>query len=246
MPISDNITVPYVSAIVRSLHPSSALDVGVGMGKFGFILREQCDWSVPMTHPGTSAKVVQRQYWRTRLDGIEICEAYITPLQHYLYDQILVGPAQEVSKTLGAYDLIHLGDVLEHLDRAEGLRLVDLLFQKARMGVLVVTPIGELEQSGLVDNPYEEHRSVWSPKDFADFPCVWSRRVSGKQWVIFLSREPHWFADPTSRRKSQKGSARSATFRRGVKLAIRWCLGPKWLTFLIGAKRWMKGWRRKH
>jgi hypothetical protein len=36
MPTSDNITVPYKSNIIDALAPNSALDIGVGMGRFGF------------------------------------------------------------------------------------------------------------------------------------------------------------------------------------------------------------------
>jgi hypothetical protein len=45
MPFSDNIAIPYVSSILLSLRPNSALDVGVGMGKFGLFFREACDWA---------------------------------------------------------------------------------------------------------------------------------------------------------------------------------------------------------
>lgn len=179
MPTSDNITVPVVSEIVKVIAPESALDIGVGAGKFGFIFREEREWkttSVPAEH------------WRTRLDGVEVCSGYITPLHKYLYDELYIGLAQEVVPTLGSYDLIYMGDVIEHLSKSEGRNLLEVLYDKAKMGILVVTPVGEYPQQGAVENPYQEHKSVWHPRDFARCPWRLYLKVGGRQWVIFISK----------------------------------------------------------
>ena len=183
MPSSDNITLPYVSSIIRSLSPTSALDIGVGMGKFGFIFREACEW-VPAVLEDNITQV-SKENWQTRLDGLEICSKYITPLQEYLYDKIYIGAAQEIAVDMDVYDLIYMGDVIEHIEKSEAQKLLDILFEKVRFGILLVTPVGEYHQEGVEGNPYEAHRSVWRPADFRRFPFMWSRKV-GKRQPFFV------------------------------------------------------------
>jgi hypothetical protein len=240
MPCSDNISVPYVSRIVSSLSPHSALDIGIGMGKFGFIFREVCDW-LHVVQNGVQR--VSKEKWQSRLDGIEVCSEYITPLQEYLYDKIYIGPAQEIACKLGNYDLIHLGDVIEHFEKTEGQRLLDILFEKALLGVLIITPVGEYKQKGTKDNPYEEHKSVWSPADLRRFPCVWARKVAKRQWVMFVSRNKFWLPDPFASRKSDASLIKIDAWRQKLKKVVKSLFGERGLNLLLKIKRHHEGWR---
>jgi len=238
MPGSDNISIPYVSAILQSLRPSSALDVGIGMGKFGFIFREACEWSRIFED---STACISKENWHSRLDGVEVCPAYITPLQRYLYNEIFVGPAQEIVARLGHYDLVFLGDVIEHFEKSEGQRLLDILFEKARLGILVVTPVGEYKQDGIEGNPYEKHLSVWSPADLRRFPYIWACKAAKRQWVIFIACESHWLRDPNMRRMTKAWRLRSGMCRKRLKKIFRTLFGEKGLELLIKIKRRLEG-----
>ena len=185
MPTSDNITVPVVSEIINIVSPESALDIGVGTGKFGFVFRDEREWKHACE---TGLTRMKRDHWRTRLDGVEVCPNYVTPLHKYLYDEVYIGLAQNVVPKLGFYDLIHMGDVIEHLSKSDGERMLDMLYDKARMGILIVTPVGEYHQRGTLENPYEEHKSVWGPRDLVRFPWRLSLRVGGRQWVMFICK----------------------------------------------------------
>lgn len=239
MASSDNITIPYVSRIISSLSPTSALDVGIGMGKFGFIFREACEWCF-LEECGTS---VSKENWKAKLDGIEVCSEYVTPLQQYLYDKIYIGPAQEIAADLDDYDLIHLGDVIEHLEKSEGQRLLDTLFEKARLGVLIVTPVGEYDQEGVEGNPYEEHKSIWSPLDLHRFSYIWTRKAAKRQWVIFISRQRHWLGDPYMRRRTKAQHLRCQARWEKLKRVSRALFGAKGLEFLLRTKRRLEGWK---
>jgi len=116
MPISDNMNVPYISTVVGALSPMSALDIGIGMGKFAYILREKCEWTAWVE----DVNCVKKENQRIRIDGIEVCPEYITPLQEFLYDKIHIGLAQDIIPTLGDFDLINMGDVSEHFDKSQG------------------------------------------------------------------------------------------------------------------------------
>src|SRR5258706_12000449 len=92
----------WVHRVLATVRPTSALDIGVGCGRFGFIFREKCE-------PRDSAYFFHPQSWRCRLDGIEGFEAYIGDVQKLLYTKVHIGNAMQVLGTLpDQYDLIHL------------------------------------------------------------------------------------------------------------------------------------------
>ena len=185
MPTSDNITLPIVSEIVKIVSPESVLDIGVGTGKFGFIFREECEWKEPYR---TGFSNIRMGHWRTKLDGIEVCPDYITPIHKYLYDELYIGLAQDVLPAVQSYDLIHMGDVIEHFSKPDGMNVLEVLYNKAKLGILIVTPVGKYPQEGTTENPYQEHKSVWSPRDLVKFPWRLSLKVRGRQWIMFISK----------------------------------------------------------
>ena len=91
--------------VVRS-KPQSVLDVGVGFGKYGYLVREYLEiWG-----DGD-----QYDQWLRTIDGVEVFEPYIREVQRAVYNEVFIGNATEVLPTLEKqYDLILLIDVLEH------------------------------------------------------------------------------------------------------------------------------------
>src|SRR5215813_9744166 len=119
MPSSRPNTIPTVVHLLRQLRPNSILDVGVGFGKWGHLFREYTDILEAEQDPMR----YQRSHWRVRIDGIEGHAAYLTDMHRFLYNEIHVGEAGALMKTLPNYDLIFLGDILEHFERSAGLVL---------------------------------------------------------------------------------------------------------------------------
>jgi len=111
--------------------PKSFLDVGVGNGKYGFLLKEYL------------------HYWGRRYDrewqardgysivGIEAFPKYVEDVHRLIYDEILIGNASDILPTLkdSQFDLLFLIDVLEHFDTEEGGKA---LAECKRVGKLVV------------------------------------------------------------------------------------------------------------
>lgn len=62
------------------------------------------------------------------------------------------------------YDLVYALDVIEHLEKADGRRLLNELERVARRRVLIFTPNGFQPQED--ENPWNVHRSGWTPDDF--------------------------------------------------------------------------------
>ena len=100
------------------------------------------------------------------MDGVEVYKPYITELHQYVYDNIYIGNALDVVPKLGEYDLVYLGDVIEHFDKDAGAQLLRACLEKARMCVIVSTPLDTYPQGALNDNPNEVHVSLWERSDF--------------------------------------------------------------------------------
>src|SRR6185436_17749387 len=166
MPSSRPNTIPTVIHLLRQLKPQSILDVGVGFGKWGHLFREYTDILEAERDPAR----YRRENWRVRIDGIEGHTAYLTEMHRFLYNQIHVGDAATLMKTLPHYDLIFLGDIIEHFEKAAGMELLRDALAHANKAAIVTTPKFETEQEDLCGNELERHQSLWSVKDFMTFP----------------------------------------------------------------------------
>lgn len=182
MPSSRPNAIPTVVHVVRQLDPESILDVGVGFGKWGLLFREYSDIRASEDEPGR----YPRSGWKVRIEGIEGFPDYLTPVHDYVYDRIHRGLAQEVVAGLGEYDVVHVGDMIEHLDKRDGLALLEALLAKARRALIVSTPKYDTHQSQLVGNELERHLSVWSKRDFEHFPGANVRTVDGTLLIAVI------------------------------------------------------------
>jgi tetratricopeptide (TPR) repeat protein len=164
MPVSTSVHITHCLQYIISLGPRSILDVGCGFGLWGFLCREYLDVMEERVQPGS---------WRVRIDGIELFEPYIQAHQRALYSSIRIGDIREMASQVDEYELIIAGDVIEHLEKDEGERVVDQLYEKATRALLVNIPLGEgwdhPERHG---NPGELHRSQWTPEDFLAYPNI--------------------------------------------------------------------------
>jgi hypothetical protein len=61
-----------------------------------------------------------------------------------------------------SFDCVAALDVIEHLDKPEGLALLEAMERIARKKVVVFTPNGFLPQRATDDNPHQLHRSGWT------------------------------------------------------------------------------------
>lgn len=166
MPTSRHEQITKIVHTLIALKPSSVLDVGVGFGKYGVLAREYLEmWDGDMRY--------DRHEWKCTIDGVEVCESYITPLHKYVYDRIFVGDIRDVIHRLDTqYDLVLAIDVLEHFEVADGIALIDGLLNRS-CGILVCVPKRFYKQGPIFGNPFETHRAQWDKKDFCKhWPCV--------------------------------------------------------------------------
>jgi hypothetical protein len=150
-----------VEAIVAR-RPGAVLDAGIGFGLWGALLRQYLDvWSGR----------IQPAQWTTRIDGIEIDGKRVLPHAREIYTEILVGDIREVVPRRAAqqpYDVILFGDVIEHLPKPDGRKLLDTAIGLAGQLVVVRIPLGDgWRREGR--EPPDHHRSQWYARDFTGY-----------------------------------------------------------------------------
>lgn len=122
---------------------NSILDVGAGDGKWGRLLK------------GIAKNLVALEIWKPCVEKLKSLD---------LYDAIVVGDVRFFNRWED-FDVIILGDVLEHIYRAESLSLIKTL-KKEKARVYLTVPISPCPQDGTVyKNPYETHLDQWSHEE---------------------------------------------------------------------------------
>jgi len=108
---------------------------------------------------------IHKEDWRTRIVGVEGFEGYRNPLWD-VYTAVHVENFTEAM--YGGYDLVLLIDSLEHVEKSEGLALLNGLRQRNK-NVLVSCPFGTNyhEQGAANGNELERHKAHWTPQEFA-------------------------------------------------------------------------------
>jgi hypothetical protein len=147
---------PYSSAaldqvsetLIRNLPLGRCLDIGPGAGKYGKLVRS--------IHPSAHTM------------AIEIDAEYIDRFElRAVYDEVLCGPASLLfdGDLDIAYDLVIIGDCLEHMRKSEGVDLLNFLAYRSKY-IFVVYPVRWI-QGSWGGHRSEAHISVWSESDFA-------------------------------------------------------------------------------
>jgi hypothetical protein len=111
---------------------SKILDVGPGMGQYGYLLQDL----------------------GYTIDCVEIFEPYIDKFKlHDKYDNVYGGDIK--SFDFSTYDVLILGDILEHLKIKEAKKLLKEINEQNKK-CLVCVPY-EMEQGEVYGNIYEKH-----------------------------------------------------------------------------------------
>lgn len=117
-----------------------------------------------------------------------VFEGHTTVLEpHAEYREWLVAHHPEMTVVAGewsdamrlfsplSFDHVTLLDVIEHLDKDDGRRLIDATLSLVRISVTVFTPRGFIQQEpgeggldawGMHGGEWQRHRSGWTPDDF--------------------------------------------------------------------------------
>lgn len=156
--------IPFCIDVLMKIAPSRVLDVGVGFGRWGVVLREFCDvWYGRIHAPD----------WKIEIHGIEGFEKNLSAYHRSFYTHLHVGDANDLIHSIpGPWSVVIFGDVLEHFTKDAARKHLATSLARSEY-VLVNIPLGEdWEQGEAYGNKYERHLSTWYAEEFQDFNLV--------------------------------------------------------------------------
>lgn len=173
MPYSSNAFDYWVSTMIALLQPATVLDIGPGAGKYGKIIRE-----VGLAEDFTS-----------HITAIEIDKTYVKEFQlHDIYDTVVVGDALDlIEKPQSRFELVMIGDCIEHLRKSAGLDLLNFLIY--RSGYICVVYPDRFVQDDWEGHAAEAHISTWSMADFSDWDVL-HHSWSGMHMFLIKGYQP--------------------------------------------------------
>jgi len=146
-----------------NMHNLKVLDVGCGYGETGLYIRTR----------------TYKRGW-CQLEGIEIFpEYYDLQMRMGIYNDLYLGDASNMSHIQdNNYDLSIAQQVIEHLDKEHGKKLLREMERVTKQRVIICTPHGYTESGPLDDNEHNNHLSGWYPYDF--IPLGYSTKIVAK------------------------------------------------------------------
>lgn len=147
---------------------NSLLDVGCGRGIVGALMR-----------------IYRNPKRLVAVDAFQPVLAFC--LQHKLYDEYVTANLARLPLPFsnGEFDVATCVEVIEHLPKKAGVKLLDELERVANK-VIVTTPEFFFHQSCFDENHFQAHLSVWTVNDFAEkgySPYLFE--TIGKVWVNY-------------------------------------------------------------
>jgi hypothetical protein len=127
---------------IKELNPKTVLDVGTGMGDYLELIKTY-----------VSPEIV--------VHGVEVWEPYVKEYSlDKRYDKLIIQDVREMTEF--EYDLVILGDVLEHMPETDAVALWGTVSKQAKHALISI-PIGHHPQGAWGGNPYEiHHEEDWS------------------------------------------------------------------------------------
>jgi SAM-dependent methyltransferase len=104
-----------------------------------------------------------------------------------IYDELILADARYLPFKSRSIDTVLAFDLIEHLNKSEGKSLIKSLENIACRQVIIFTPVGFLPQQCFEGNPYQEHKSGYSPKDFKRY------YIRGIRGIGFITRVGHFY-----------------------------------------------------
>lgn len=169
MPTCDPRLLSPIMLEVMALQPHSILDIGVGTGKWGTLVREYTDlWN-------QKSKIFDlKAPDAVVIDGIEIYKDYENSLWHN-YNYVVVGDACDIVPRLEShYDLALFIEVLEHIPKEAGQTLIVEVLKRCTFIIISYT---NNEQGTWFDNVHESHVSRWCLEDIQNL-CISFRHIA--------------------------------------------------------------------
>lgn len=85
-----------------------------------------------------------------------------------LHDEYKIGNVLSLDKFFKkkSFDAIVALDIIEHLEKKDGFKLLDQMEKIAKKKIIILTPYGFTQQHPFDKNPHQVHKSGWYPNEF--------------------------------------------------------------------------------
>jgi SAM-dependent methyltransferase len=137
---------------------------------------------------GTYRKLLKKDYYWV---GVEIWVPYIELFNlDSLYNEIIIADIAyfDFSYLLNRFKkeetCVILGDVIEHLDKADGLRVLNNVLNETGHFVLSL-PVDGRDSEIHYGNLFESHKSKWAFKEVVSL-CRWEKTIESRGMGIFI------------------------------------------------------------
>lgn len=143
MPVSYHETYETFKQWIRFNKPQTAWDIGMGYGNIG--------------------AMAQIEVPTLELNGLEGWLPYLHSVHSHnkRFKRIMIADLMQCIGKLWPVDAVFAFDVIEHLDREDGVKALNYLRSISNMSLLVSVPIVDYAQGALEGNDYEIHRTQW-------------------------------------------------------------------------------------
>jgi hypothetical protein len=127
---------PWAQQKIIELSPTTVLDVGAGQGTYLNLIRDGL---------GSGVIVNAVEVWQPYIDQFDLVNRY---------DKLFAMDVREMTNF--KYDLVILGDILEHMSESQAIDLWSRISKEARYAIISI-PIVHYHQDAINGNPYEIH-----------------------------------------------------------------------------------------
>jgi 2-polyprenyl-3-methyl-5-hydroxy-6-metoxy-1,4-benzoquinol methylase len=167
--------IPFTSlnTVWRHIDPKSKTILDVGSGK------------------GEPLQFINRKH-RYFAVGLDAFEPYLKQCQKEgTYHSYVQADVRLLPFADNSFDSVLCLEVLEHLEREDGEKLLKEMERVATTQVILSTPVGNYKQDVFDGNPHQEHKYMWDPREMKAkgfrVKGIGLRNLSGKAGV----QSPH-------------------------------------------------------
>lgn len=148
--------IPALAKLNHRLFPSWLEIAKQELQDCSSILDLGCGYNTPLQYMNLKAK----------LTGVEVFYPYLVESRKKaLHHDYIHANLSQLDLPNKSYDAVFSSEVIEHLHHNDGLLLLNQMAKWARKKVIITTPNGWIDQNGYDDNPYQLHRSAWTPEE---------------------------------------------------------------------------------
>ena len=165
---------PVIIYLLQKLKPKKILDIGKGMGKYGFLLHEYL--GIDNTKKIDPSKTL-KELSNIVVDAVEVDEDLMLPHLSQIYNKVYFGDILKIRDDLPQYDLILMIDIIEHINKEEAILALKSFLQKGS-DIIIATPINFFNQD-LYESEFEHHVSHWTIKDLNKLGFVEVQYLNG-------------------------------------------------------------------